>query len=637
MTDELAHLQAAMQAETPKPDAQKQAEARRLAMEKFASNQGSAESARPIQTSASNLRVFWTGVKNMLSGLTFRPALLASSALVLVGTVFVVSQSKTPTLVSVPQIVLSEADVSMEPMVETAKVEHRVLPPKPLVATKAKRELPAAPLGQAGNIASDSYVDMEIAPVIVSEGTAETFANSAEASVKTVATNPVSTFSIDVDTASYSYVRTSILNGYFPPKDSVRIEEMVNYFPYDYAKPDLDKAPFSTNVTVAQTPWNNGTQLVHIALQGGEIELLARAPVNLVFLIDTSGSMRDTNKLPLLKQSFRLLLNSLKPTDKVAIVAYAGSAGVVLEPTAAQNSSAILNSLNRLGAGGSTGGQAGLQQAYSIAETMSGEDSIERIILATDGDFNVGINDPEALKSFVADKRETGTYLSVLGFGRSNYRDDMMQSLAQNGNGTAAYIDTLAEAQKVLVDQVGAALVPIANDVKIQVEFNPALIAEYRLIGYETRALNREDFNNDAVDAGEIGAGHRVTAIYEVTPIGSPAIKNDPLRYQTEQTRIGNDTEIGFVKLRYKTPGEGTSKLLETTIQSGPVTAPTGEAGFAIAIAGFGQLLRGSNYLGDWELADAIALARATKGMDQFGYRAEAITLMELANGLDRQ
>jgi Ca-activated chloride channel family protein len=266
---------------------------------------------------------------------------------------------------------------------------------------------------------------------------------------------------------------------------------------------------------------------------------------------------------------------------------------------------------------------------------MSGKDSIERIILATDGDFNVGINNPEVLKEFVSEKRDTGTYLSVLGFGRGNYRDDMMQALAQNGNGTAAYIDTLAEAQKVLVDQVGAALVPIANDVKIQVEFNPSLVAEYRLIGYETRNLNREDFSNDAVDAGEIGAGHRVTAIYEITPTGSNAIKNDPLRYQEESVPTTKSAELGYVKLRYKTPGETASKLLETPISVTPTTL-SGEAGFGVAIAGFGQLLRDNVYLGDWDIKDAIALAKTHKGSDPFGYRAEAITLMQLADGLSQ-
>jgi Ca-activated chloride channel family protein len=357
-----------------------------------------------------------------------------------------------------------------------------------------------------------------------------------------------------------------------------------------------------------------------------------RPPLNLVFLIDTSGSMNQPNKLPLLKQSFRLMLSQLRPKDQIAIVAYAGSAGQVLAPTPAGERSTILNALNNLGAGGSTAGQAGLQQAYATAAAMAEDGDVNRVILATDGDFNVGLRDPEALKSFIADKRDTGTYLSVLGFGRGNLDDATMQALAQNGNGTAAYIDTLSEAQKVLVDQLSGALFPIANDVKIQVEFNPTQISEYRLIGYETRALRREDFNNDKVDAGDIGAGHQVTALYEITPVGSSAERNDPLRYATGDTDPNDSDELAFLRLRYNSPGESESRLIET-----PITATdASDAGFAAAIAGFGQLLRGSSYVGDWSYADAIALATAAKGADRFGYRSEAIQLMRLADSLSR-
>ena len=320
--------------------------------------------------------------------------------------------------------------------------------------------------------------------------------------------------------------------------------------------------------------------------------------------------------------------------DKVAIVTYAGSAGTVLEPTSAKDKDKILNSLERLSAGGSTAGQAGLRQAYALAASMQGDDdSVGRVLLATDGDFNVGISDPEELKRFVEEKRETGVYLSVFGFGRGNYRDDMMQSLAQNGNGVAAYIDTLSEAQKVMVDQVSGALFPIANDVKIQVEFNPDLIAEYRLIGYETRALNREDFNNDAVDAGEIGAGHTVTAIYEITPVGSPSIKNDALRYKAQTVTNEGPDEYGFLKLRYKTPGQSKSKLITTPIPTTSQEASQ-EARFAASIAGFGQLLTKSKYLNGWTWDQNIALANAGKGEDPFGYRAEAVQLMRLAKSL---
>ncbi len=464
----------------------------------------------------------------------------------------------------------------------------------------------------------------------------EAFANEAPNPVKSVTTEPVSTFSVDVDTASWSVVRSSLTSGRLPPVDAVRIEEMVNYFPYDYAAPDGGTAPFQPTVSVSATPWNADTQLMRIGLQGELPALADRPPLNLVFLIDTSGSMQDADKLPLLKQSFRLMLAELRPEDQIAIVTYAGSAGQVLAPTAAGDRSTILAALDRLEAGGSTAGQAGLQQAYQVAEGMAGDGEVSRIILATDGDFNVGLNDPEALKDYIADKRETGTYLSVLGFGRGNLDDATMQALAQNGNGQAAYIDTLSEARKVLVDQLTGALFPIAGDVKVQVEFNPATVAEYRLIGYETRALRREDFNNDAFDAGEIGAGHQVTALYEVTPVGSSAILNDPLRYGTsDATTTGSDSELAFLRLRWKEPGADTSQLVEQPIPIGS-GQPDADMAFAAAIAGFGQLLRGSDYIGDWSYGDAIALATEGRGADTFGYRAEAITMMRLAESLSR-
>lgn len=462
----------------------------------------------------------------------------------------------------------------------------------------------------------------------------EAFANTDDNPVKVVTETPVSTFSTDVDTASYSVVRQSLMSGNLPPRDAVRIEEMVNYFPYAYPAPDGGDAPFLPTVTVTGTPWNDGTQLVHIALQGELPALEDRPPLNLVFLIDTSGSMQNANKLPLLKQSFRMMLNELRPEDQVAIVTYAGRAGQVLAPTAASERGTILTALDQLQAGGSTAGQAGLKQAYSVAEAMSEEGEVSRILLATDGDFNVGLSDPDALKTYIADKRDTGTYLSVLGFGRGNLDDATMQVLAQNGNGQAAYIDTLSEARKVLVDQLTGALFPIAGDVKVQVEFNPAQIAEYRLIGYETRALRREDFNNDKVDAGDIGAGHRVTALYEITPVGSDAVLNDPLRYQTETVESVSD-EYGFLRLRWKEPGSDTSQLIETPITADMGTATT-ETRFATAMAGFGQLLRGSGYLGGWGYADAIDLANSGRGSDTFGYRAEAIQLMRLAESLSQ-
>jgi len=408
---------------------------------------------------------------------------------------------------------------------------------------------------------------------------------------------------------------------------------MVNYFPYAYPAPEGD-VPFKPTITVMPTPWNAGTELVHIGIQGELPAIADRPPLNLVFLIDTSGSMQDANKLPLLKQSFRLMLGELRPEDRVAIVTYAGSAGEVLEPTRAAEKTKIFAALDQLSAGGSTAGQAGLEQAYQVAEGMAHQGDVTRVILATDGDFNVGISDPQALKDYIAKKRDNGTYLSVLGFGRGNLDDATMQALAQNGNGQAAYIDTLSEARKVLVDQLTGELFPIANDVKIQVEFNPAQVAEYRLIGYETRALRREDFNNDKVDAGDIGAGHTVTAIYEVTPVGSDAIRNGPLRYsQARDDRPAPTGELGYFKLRYKLPGETRSRLIEEPITEGMGTA-TDDVRFSAAIAGFGQLLRGGDYLGGWGWDDAIALANGSKGADPYGYRAEAVTLMRLAESL---
>jgi Ca-activated chloride channel family protein len=461
----------------------------------------------------------------------------------------------------------------------------------------------------------------------------EAFANEDPNPVKIAAEEPVSTFSVDVDTASWGVVRSSLVAGYLPPPEAVRIEEMVNYFPYAYPAPEAGGAPFRAAVSLSATPWNADTQLLRIGLQGAVPATDARPPLNLVFLIDTSGSMEDPNKLPLLKQSFRLMLGQLRPEDQVAIVTYAGSAGTALDPTPAADQTRILAALDNLMAGGSTAGQEGIALAYDVARGMMEQGEVTRVLLATDGDFNVGISDPQSLEDYITHERASGIYLSVLGFGRGNLDDATMQALAQNGNGTASYIDTLGEAQKVLVDQLTGALFPIADDVKVQVEFNPAAVAEYRLIGYETRALAREDFNNDRVDAGEIGAGLQVTALYEVTPVGSPAILSDPLRYQAAAPAAADPSEIGFLKLRWKAPGESESRLIETPIPATPA-APDDDFRFAAAVAGMGQLLSEPKYLGTWGWAEAIALAEAARGEDRFGYRAEAVQLMRLGQSL---
>jgi Ca-activated chloride channel family protein len=465
-------------------------------------------------------------------------------------------------------------------------------------------------------------MDQLMEPAAIAPASTEAFANTPEHPVQITAENPVSTFSVDVDTASWAVIRSSLNAGLLPPPDAVRVEEMINYFPYAYAPPSDTDLPFRPGIAVMETPWNAQTRLVRIALQGRMPALADRPPLNLVFLVDTSGSMNEPAKLPLLKRSLGLMLGQLRPEDQIAIVAYAGSAGEVLPPTPAGDRSTILSALDRLDAGGATAGAEGLELAYQVAAGMAAPGEVSRVLLATDGDFNLGLADPAELAPLVARKRTDGTYLSVLGFGRGNLDDATMQALAQNGNGTASYIDTLQEAQKVLVDQLAGALFPIADDVKIQVEWNPAEVAEYRLIGYETRALRREDFNNDAVDAGEIGAGHQVTALYEITAPGSPAQLNDPLRYGArtggEAVPATAGAELGFLRLRFKTPSGPTGDGEESTLVETPITAnagPDADARFAAAIAGFGQLLRGSGYLGSWGWDDAIALAQETGAM----------------------
>ena len=448
--------------------------------------------------------------------------------------------------------------------------------------------------------------------------------------VKQAAEEPLSTFSIDTDTSSHSFLRRSLMDNRLPPKDAVRVEEMINYFPYDYEGPADRSQPFKANVTLMQTPWNPDTRLMHIGIKGFSLDGAERPRANLVFLIDTSGSMDEPGKLPLLINSFRMLLDTLSPDDSVAIVTYAGNAGTVLAPTKASDKARILAALDALSAGGSTAGAEGIEQAYALAEQNLDTKGVNRVILATDGDFNVGISSSRELESFVERKRDSGIYLSVLGFGQGNYNDELMQALAQTGNGNAAYIDTLNEARKVLVEEATSTLFPIANDVKIQVEFNPAAVSEYRLIGYETRLLNREDFNNDKVDAGDIGAGHTVTAIYEVTPKGSKGQLVDPLRYGTAGSSPGASDEYAFVKIRYKLPGEAESRLITEPVTAANAKTST-EASFAIAVAAFGQILRGGEYTSSFSYEDVIALANANRGSDEFGYRAELVNLVRLA------
>ena len=475
-----------------------------------------------------------------------------------------------------------------------------------------------APQPVPGDVDTERYEDVEINPV------------------KLVNEEPVSTFSIDVDTAAYANVRRFLNDGILPPKDAVRIEELINYFDYAYPMPEDASEPFSTNVSVIPSPWAEGRELIQIGIQGYDIEPTERPPLNLTLLIDVSGSMSDQNKLPLAKKAIAMLVDQLGEDDTVSIAVYAGAAGEVLAPTRGNEKGKILAAFETLQAGGSTAGGEGLRLAYALAERNLNPDGVNRVMLLTDGDFNVGINDPERLEDFVTRKRETGIYLSVLGFGQGNYNDLLMQKIAQTGNGMASYVDTLNEARKILNDDLTGNLFPIADDVKIQVEFNPAKVAEYRLIGYETRLLNREDFNNDAVDAGDIGAGTSVTALYEVTPVGSDARLIDESRYQPAQEATGNADEYAFLKLRQKAPGADESTLTTRPIsvsdRADDVAAAPSWARFATAVAGYGQLLRGDPYLSpNWGYDQVIDLAQSAKGDDPFGYRAEFISLARLA------
>jgi Ca-activated chloride channel family protein len=455
--------------------------------------------------------------------------------------------------------------------------------------------------------------------------------------VKQVAYEPVSTFSADVDTASYSFVRRQLNSGRLPQKDAVRVEEMVNYFDYAWPAANSAKSPFKPTVVVSDSPWGKGRKLVHIGIKGYEISRDDAPGANLVLLLDVSGSMDSPDKLPLAVQSMELLLSSLKPTDTVGIVVYAGAAGTVLEPTPVKDKQKIIEALRELRPGGSTAGAEGIERAYQLAEAHFRKGGVNRILLATDGDFNVGIAGTDELKGFVERKRAKGIFLSVLGFGQGNYRDELAQALAQNGNGVAAYIDTLGEAQKVLVQEAGASLFTIAKDVKLQVEFNPATVAEYRLVGYETRALKREDFNNDAVDAGDVGSGHTVTAIYEITPVSSATRMVDPSRYQKNekpQAERGTVSEYGFLKIRYKLPDSDTSQLIEQPIPIDSRDVPQNilrDVQFSTAVAGFGQLLRGGTFTGPLNYDDIIKQAQAAKGDDPFGYRTEFVQLVRKA------
>ncbi|MBF0523224.1 MAG: von Willebrand factor type A domain-containing protein [Candidatus Omnitrophica bacterium] len=447
--------------------------------------------------------------------------------------------------------------------------------------------------------------------------------------------NPLSTFSIDVDTASYSNIRRFLESNQMPPEDSVRIEEMINYFSYEYPEP-TGEDPFSITTEVAACPWNTTHKLALIGLQGKRLKGTEMPSSNLVFLIDVSGSMQDQNKLPLLQQAFRMMVQQLRAEDTVSIVVYAGAAGQVLEPTSGDQKQKILSAINSLSAGGSTAGAEGIQMAYELAKKNYIKGGNNRVVLATDGDFNVGVSNDGELVRIIEEKRKEGIFLTILGVGMGNYKDSKMQKLADKGNGNYYYIDTLKEAKKVLVQELGSALFTIAKDVKIQVEFNPSQVKAYRLVGYEKRMLNKEDFNDDTKDAGELGIGHTVTALYEIIPADSkePVASVDALKYQTTQVKTSED--LLTVKLRYKKPEENESKLLSRVVSAKEVvTQMSNNLSWASAVSEFGMILRNSKFKASSSYADTLTRAQASKGEDKFGYRQEMIDLIQKAESLD--
>lgn len=448
--------------------------------------------------------------------------------------------------------------------------------------------------------------------------------------------HPLSTFSIDVDAASYANLRRFIHDGTAPPKDAVRIEEMVNYFSYDYPAPE-GNVPFSVVTEVGPAPWNAAHRIVHIGLQGEKIDLVGRPASNLVFLLDVSGSMDEPDKLPLLKKAFRMLVGQLGENDRVSIVVYAGAAGMVLEPTRGDRGEQIVEALDRLQAGGSTAGAEGIQLAYRTAAAQFIEGGINRVILATDGDFNVGVSSDAELLRLIEEKRQTGVFLTVLGFGTGNIKDNKMETLADHGNGNYYYIDSELEARKVLVSELGGTLHTIAKDVKLQIEFNPALVSAYRLIGYENRMLAPEDFADDRKDAGELGAGHTVTALYEVIPVGAESPTEvrgqGDLRYQSGGlTSAAATGELMHLALRYKEPDGTTSRLIERPVRAGDslsLERTSDDFRFSAAVAAFGMILRGSEHRGDATLPAVLSLSKGSLGADAEGYRADFVRLVE--------
>jgi Ca-activated chloride channel family protein len=564
-----------------------------------------------------------------------RHLIVAGLGLLLAGSAGWLTVNHMPDMRSGPPIAAGPTPV--KPAQPRAQPHLAPLPYAPATGANAHLPRSAERLGQSGHGAGDARLRPPMAEIIPPAEPVghDRFDGARENAFRIVREAPVSTFSIDVDTASYSFVRASLNRNVLPQPAAVRTEELVNYFPYAYAAPASATEPFRTTVSVFPSPWVSGRKIIQIGIRGYAVQAATRPRANLVFLVDTSGSMNAPNRLPLVKQSLALLVGQLDANDRVAIVTYAGRAGTALEPTAASEKAKILGVLERLEAGGSTAGGEGIRQAYALAEQSFDGNGVNRVILATDGDFNVGITDRNELKGFVERQRGKGIFLSILGFGMGNYNDALMQALAQNGNGAASYIDTINEARKVLVEEATSTLIPIAKDVKIQVEFNPATVAEYRLIGYETRLLNRDDFANDKVDAGDVGSGQTVTALYEIVPVGGPRATDD-LRYggQGASGHAAN-AEYAFVKIRYKLPKSDTSTLISTPVdrasEHGRFEDASTDARFATGVAAFGEILRGGRHTDRFGYDDVLKIASEARGDDPFGYRSEFVQLVRAA------
>ena len=563
------------------------------------------------------------------------PSLLALGALLLAG-----CSVQSPGRQESPVLAAPEAAPAPAPMLAPAPPP----PPSPSLSAYASQRKQSVVV--TGSSISGQHQALRRAPppgfVVIAPPQADKFPDKEANATQLVAEQPVSTFSADVDTASYAFMRRQLTSGRLPPPQAVRVEEMVNYFPYRYAAPKARNQPFAVTTEVMPSPWKTGNQLLHVAVRGFDLQQAERPPLNLVLLIDVSGSMGGSDRLPLLQQGLRLFADQLRENDRVSIVTYANGTQVALEPTLGRDKQKIVDALDGLRAAGGTAGGDGLQRAYALAERHRDPKAVNRVILATDGDFNIGITDPKQLERFIADKRKSGVYLSVFGVGTGNLNDALIQRLTQSGNGNAAYIDSLLEARKAMQEELGSTMFPIANDVKMQVEFNPRQVAAYRLIGYETRMLARQDFKDDKVDAGDMGAGHTVIAIYEITPASEAGKLVDPLRYGDgkKAAPAGKGDELCFVKVRYKLPGQATSRETSHAVRAASVRkgidAAPDDARFAVAVAAFGQRLRGEAPVADYSYADIANLANDARGKDAEGYRAEFVRLVRMAETLGK-